>query len=551
VADFAIIMGAALIGGLVAYRFRLPVILGYLVAGVLIGPHAFALVKNLDLIETMASIGVVLLLFTLGMEFSIADFKRVGKIGVGGGAAQILVTALLGFTLGTTLFNWSVLDATFFGFFIALSSNGRIMIAILLLQDLAVLPLMVVLPTLGEPTSGLASSIGTSLLTVMLFLGVMTAIGFWVVPIFLGQTAGTRSRELFLITILAVCLGAAFGTSYFGVSAAFGAFAAGMLISRSHFAHQALADIIPLRNAFAALFFVSLGMLGSPKFIIDNWDIVIAIALIIVFSKFFISSLIARLFGYSLKTTLFVGAGLTQVGEFSFVLGQAGLNRGVISENLYSLLLSSAILTILFTPIAFKFTEVLYGRLSTSKRLARFMRPGSDRRLIDVKKRLADHVIICGHGRAGSNLASTLQKYKIPYIVVELNPHIISELRSQRVPCIYGDAGNPQILAMAYVYKARVLALTCPDPMAEITATTYAKEVNPDIEVLVTAPDQSVAERLQKLGASEIVEPAFQASLEFVRHTLSCYQVDTLEIENIACPFLKRQEGDIPAEIED
>ena len=567
-ADFAIIMGAALIGGLVAYRFRLPVILGYLVAGVLIGPHAFALVKNLDLIETMASIGVVLLLFTLGMEFSIADFKRVGKIGVGGGAAQILVTALLGFALGTTLFNWSVLDATFFGFFIALSStvvvlkilvergetntpHGRIMIAILLLQDLAVLPLMVVLPTLGEPTSGLASSIGTSLLTVMLFLGVMTAIGFWVVPIFLGQTAGTRSRELFLITILAVCLGAAFGTSYFGVSAAFGAFAAGMLISRSHFAHQALADIIPLRNAFAALFFVSLGMLGSPKFIIDNWDIVIAIALIIVFSKFFISSLIARLFGYSLKTTLFVGAGLTQVGEFSFVLGQAGLNRGVISENLYSLLLSSAILTILFTPIAFKFTEVLYGRLSTSKRLARFMRPGSDRRLIDVKKRLADHVIICGHGRAGSNLASTLQKYKIPYIVVELNPHIISELRSQKVPCIYGDAGNPQILAMAHVYKARVLALTCPDPMAEITATTYAKEVNPDIEVLVTAPDQSVAERLQKLGASEIVEPAFQASLEFVRHTLSCYQVDTLEIENIACPFLKRQESDIPAEIED
>jgi CPA2 family monovalent cation:H+ antiporter-2 len=568
VADFAIIMGAALIGGLVAYRFRLPVILGYLVAGVLIGPHAFALVKNLDLIETMASIGVVLLLFTLGMEFSIADFKRVGKIGVGGGATQILVTALLGFALGTTLFNWSVLDATFFGFFIALSStvvvlkilvergetntpHGRIMIAILLLQDLAVLPLMVVLPTLGEPTSGLASSIGTSLLTVMLFLGVMTAIGFWVVPIFLGQTAGTRSRELFLITILAVCLGAAFGTSYFGVSAAFGAFAAGMLISRSHFAHQALADIIPLRNAFAALFFVSLGMLGSPKFIIDNWDIVIAIALIIVFSKFFISSLIARLFGYSLKTTLFVGAGLTQVGEFSFVLGQAGLNRGVISENLYSLLLSSAILTILFTPIAFKFTEVLYGRLSTSKRLARFMRPGSDRRLIDVKKRLADHVIICGHGRAGSNLASTLQKYKIPYIVVELNPHIISELRSQKVPCIYGDAGNPQILAMAHVYKARVLTLTCPDPMAEITATTYAKEVNPDIEVLVTAPDQSVAERLQKLGASEIVEPAFQASLEFVRHTLSCYQVDTLEIENIACPFLKRQESDIPAEIED
>ena len=562
-ADFAIIMGAALVGGLVAYRFRLPVLLGYLIAGILIGPYSFGLIKNVDLIETMATIGVVLLLFTLGMEFSIGDLKRVGKIGLGGGAAQILVTALLGFAVSKALFNWSISDAIFFGFLIALSStmivlkilvergetntpHGRIMIAILLVQDLAVLPLMVILPALGEPATSLIYSLGITLGKVVLFLGAMTVIGFWVVPAFLGHAAGTRSRELFLITILAICLGAAFGTSYFGVSAAFGAFAAGMLVSRSHFAHQALADITPLRNVFAALFFVSLGMLASPRFIVDNWSMVTLVALIIVLGKFITCFLIARFFGYSFKTALFVGAGLTQIGEFSFVLGQAGLETGVISGNLYSLILSSAILTILFTPVAFKLAELTYSWLSSSRRLAPLMRIGSDKALIDVKKRLSNHVVICGHGRTGSNLASILQRYHIPYIVVDLNPQIISELRAQGVPCIYGDAGNAQILSMAHISKARVLALTCPDPMAEITATTYAREVNPDIDVIARLPDESVAERLRKLGVSEIVEPAFEASLEFVRHTLGYYRVDTTEIEGIACPFLKKLKGEIP-----
>ena len=562
-ADFAIIMGAALAGGLVAYRFRLPVLLGYLAAGILIGPYSFGLIKNVDLIETMATIGVVLLLFTLGMEFSIGDLKRVGKIGLGGGAAQILVTALLGFAVSKALFNWSISDAIFFGFLIALSStmivlkilvergetntpHGRIMIAILLVQDLAVLPLMVILPALGEPATSLIYSLGITLGKVVLFLGAMTVIGFWVVPAFLGHAAGTRSRELFLITILAICLGAAFGTSYFGVSAAFGAFAAGMLVSRSHFAHQALADITPLRNVFAALFFVSLGMLASPRFIVDNWSMVTMVALIIVLGKFITCFLIARFFGYSFKTALFVGAGLTQIGEFSFVLGQAGLETGVISGNLYSLILSSAILTILFTPVAFKLAELTYSWLSSSRRLAPLMRIGSDKALIDVKKRLSNHVVICGHGRTGSNLASILQRYHIPYIVVDLNPQIISELRAQGVPCIYGDAGNAQILSMAHISKARVLALTCPDPLAEITATTYAREVNPDIDVIARLPEESVAERLQKLGVSEIVDPAFEASLEFVRHTLGYYRVDIPEIEGIVCPFLKKREGEIP-----
>ena len=564
-ADFAIIMGAALAGGLVAYRLRLPILLGYLIAGILIGPFSFGLIKDMDMIQTMASIGVVLLMFTLGMQFSPSDLKRVGKIGLAGGTAQILVTALVGFAISKTLFSWPITDAIFFGLLIALSStmivlkilvdrgetntpHGRIMIAILLVQDLAVVPLMVILPVLGQQATSLIPSLGITLAKTLLFLGVMTVIGFWVIPRFIGQIAGARSRELFLLTILAICLGAAFGTSYFGVSAAFGAFAAGMLVGRSHLAHQALADIIPLRNVFAALFFVSLGMLASPLFIVDNWSMVILVALIIVIGKFIICSLISRFFGYSLKTTLFVGVGLTQVGEFSFVLGQVGMETGVISGYLYSLILSSAILTILFTPGAFKLAELVYSWLSTSRRLAPFTQFGSDRTLIDVSETLSNHVVICGHGRTGSNLADILQRYNIPYIVVELNPQIISELRAKGVPCIYGDAGNARILSMAHVSEARVLALTCLDPMAEITATTYAKEVNPDIDIIARMPEEPEAKRLRGLGVSEIIEPAFEASLEFVRHTLSYYNVDSPEIEGIVCPFLKERERNTPSE---
>ncbi|MEW6034719.1 MAG: cation:proton antiporter [Chloroflexota bacterium] len=554
--DFAIILAAALIGGILAYRLKLPAVLGYLVAGIFVGPYSFRLVQDVGLTQTMASIGVVLLMFTLGMEFSTQDLRQAGKVGIAGGTAQILLTTAFGILMGKMAFGWSMPDAVFFGFLISLSStmvvlkilvergetntpHGRIMIAILLLQDLAVVPLMVVLPALGQPTEGMVLSLGVALGKAILFMGIAVVIGFWLIPVLLGRVAGARSRELFLITILAISLGSAFATSYFGVSQAFGAFAAGMLVSRSHFAHQALADIVPFRNAFAALFFVSLGMLASPRFMLENWAMVLMVALVIVVGKFIICSLIARHFRYSTRTVLYVGMGLTQVGEFSFVLGQAGLEAGVMSEYLYSIILSSAILTILFAPIAFKLADKGIGWLSTSKRMAPYLQLGSDKALVNVEGTLSNHVIICGHGRAGGNLSGVLQRYSIPYIVVELNPQTVSELRSKGIPSIYGDAGNHQILSIARVERARVLALTCPDPMAQIAATAYAKRVNPDIDIIVRLADQSVVEQLQRLGTSEVVEPAFEASLEFVRHTLGYYGVAEAEVDHVVCPFLR------------
>jgi CPA2 family monovalent cation:H+ antiporter-2 len=560
-ADFAIIMAAALGGGLVFYRLRLPTALGFILAGILIGPYSLGVVEDIELIETMASVGVVLLLFTLGMEFSLSDLKRVGGIGLGGGTLQIVLTAGLGFLVGRMLFDWSITEATFFAFLIALSStaivikilqergetntpHGRIMIAILLVQDLAVLPLMVILPALGEEGADLVRTVGITMAKAAGFLGGMTVIGFWVVPRFLGETAGYRSRELFLLTVLAICLGAAYSTSYFGVSEAFGAFAAGMLVSRSRFAHQALADIVPLRTAFAALFFVSLGLLGDPGYIVDNLGMVLLVAVVIIVGKFVICSGITWSFGFTLKTTLFVGAGLTQVGEFSFVVGQAGLEAGVITTDLYSLILSSAIVSILFTPIALKLAELAYGRLSGFEWLAARRLPKADDRLVGRGQALSNHVIVCGHGRTGGNMVSALKRYGILYVVVEINPRVVSDLLSEGVPCIYGDAGNPQILDLANVKEARVLALTCPDPLAETTASAYARQVNKNIDVVAVMTDRTIAEQLRKIGVSEVVEPALESSLEFVRHTLRYYGVAGSEVEGLVCPFLRERSAE-------
>lgn len=561
--DVVIVMAAALAGGLAAYLLRLPMLLGYIVAGVVVGPHALALVHDLELIHTMASVGIVLLMFTLGMEFSLADLRRVGAIGLGGGAAQILVCALAGYGAGRLLFGWSGLDSVFFGFLIALSSTavvlkillergeadssyGRVMIAVLLVQDVAVFPLMIILPALGEQPVSMAFTLGVSLAKATLVMGAVFVIGARLIPHLLGQTAGVRSRELFLIAMLALGLGTAFGTSLFGISEAFGAFVAGMLVSRSHFAHQALAEVLPIRSAFAALFFVSLGMLVSPLFIVDNWPGVLLATSAVTAVKFIIMAAIALFFGYSLKTVLLVGAGLAQIGEFSFVLAQAGLERGVISEYLYSLILSTAAVTILLTPLVLGAARIACARLGARQESRLFRRTAVVEAGVPPNS-LSDHVIICGHGRTGANLSSILKRYHIPYMVADLNPRVISDLRDQGIPSIYGDAGSPHILDKAGVGKARVLALACPDPMAELTATEYARRVNPNIDIIARAPEERMAKRLRDMGVTDTVEPNLQASLEFVRHTLHSYAVDDHEIEGVACPFLRQAAGATPA----
>ena len=547
--DLIIVLAAAIAGGILARRLRLPIILGYLVGGIAIGPYGFGLVHELGTIQALATIGVILLLFTLGLEFSLSELKRVGKVAILGGIAQILLTATVGLALGRLL-GWAVVEAVFFGFLIALSStmivlktlmergeldsgHGRVMIGILLVQDLSLVPLMIILPAMGGGGAELWLSLGIASLKAALFIGVMLLLGMWGLPWLLGRVAGGRSRELFLLTVVTLCLVAAFGAYFFGLSAAVGAFIAGLLISQSAFARQALANIVPLRDTFVAIFFISLGMLADPRFVVENIAVIAILVAVIMVAKFIICSLIPWFFGYSPKTALFAGMGLIQIGEFSFILAGMGIESGIISQYLYSLTLTSAIITMLLTPFTLSFASFLYKRLSQRKRFGLLIARRLDPDWQSRQWQLSRHAVICGHGRIGSNLAKVLERRNFSYLVIDLDPQVISKLHARGIPCIYGDASNPAILAHAQLNKARVLICTFPDFIAIELTTRNALRINPRLDIVARVHRDADVEVLKGIGVSELVRPEFEASLEITRHTLHRFGLTSIKIQQI------------------
>jgi CPA2 family monovalent cation:H+ antiporter-2 len=547
--DLIIVLAVAIAGGMLARRLRLPIILGYLIGGIAIGPYGFGLVHDLETIHTLATIGVILLLFTLGLEFSLSELKRVGKVAILGGIAQILLTAAVGLALGKLL-GWVMLEAIFFGFLIALSSTmvvlktlmergeldsgyGRVMIGILLVQDLSLVPLMIILPAMGGVDGEFWLPLGIAILKAVAFIAVMLALGMWGLPWLLGRVARGRSRELFLLTVVTLCLAAALGAYFFGLSAAVGAFIAGLLISQSAFAHQALADIVPLRDTFGALFFVSLGMLADPDFVVENIAVIAVVVIVIIVAKFIICALIPWFFGYSFKTALFVGMGLIQIGEFSFVLAGMGTEADIISSYIYSLTLTSAIITMLLTPFALSFAPFLYRRLSQGERLGRLVARRLDLGWQSEQQQLSGHAVICGHGRIGSSLARILERRDFSYLVIDLDPQVISRLHARGISCVYGDASNSEILARAQLGKARVLICTFPDFMAVELTTRNALRINPKLDIVARVHRDADAELLKGIGVSEIVRPEFEASLEITRHTLHRFGLTNLEIQYI------------------
>ena len=554
--DLVIVLAAALVGGMLARLLRLPVILGYLVGGIAVGPYGFGLVHDIETIHTLANIGVILLLFTLGLEFSLSELKRIGKVAILGGIAQILLTAAVGLGLGR-LVGFTLLEGVFFGFLIALSStmivlktlmergeldsgHGRIMIGILLVQDLSVVPLMIIMPAIGGEGE-VWLSLGMAVAKALLFIGVMLGLGIWGLPWLLRRVAAGRSRELFLLTVVTLCLAAAFGAYFFGLSAAVGAFVAGLLIGQSAFARQAFADIVPLRDTFVALFFISLGMLADLNFLAVNIAIIAVVVVIIIVAKFIICSLIPWFFGYSPKTVLFVGMGLIQIGEFSFVLAGVGREAGIISSYLYSLTLTSAVVTMLLTPFALSFASFLYRRLSQGEIFGKLVARRLDPGWRDNQLRLSGHAVICGHGRVGSTLAGVLARRKLSYLVIDLTAQVISSLHSQGVPCIYGDAANPEILAHAQLDRARVLICTFRDFIAVELTTRNALKINPRLDIVARVNRDADAELLKGFGVSELVRPEFEASLEITRHTLHRFGVSSPEIQYILSGL--RREG--------
>jgi len=538
VINFTILLGAALVGGMIAHRLRQPVILGYLIVGIAIGPHALGLVDDLVLIEGAATIGVALLMLTLGLEVSFAQLRQVGKVGLWGGIAQILTTLALGILAGSTLLGWSLPQAVLFGLVISLSStmvclkilmergeldsmHGRIMIAMLILQDISVVLMMIVLPVLGGTGQNLLLALAIAAGKAALFIGIAIVSGVWILPWLMGRVGGIRSRELFLLIVLVLGLGAALGTQIFGLSAVFGAFIIGLVLRETRFAHQALAEITPLRDIFAALFFVSLGMLLDPKFIVDYWWLVVSTVALVIFIKFLVVAAIVRLFGYKGNVALLAGAGLFQIGEFSFILAQGGVNAGIISAQAYSLVIASAIITMLLTPFSLSLAAYLYTKLVLMPRARRLgIKDVSSLPLAEPIEEVGS-VVIAGFGRVGQNVAQGLRDAGITYSVIEVDPEIISELRCGGTACIYGDASNAQVLSQAQIEKAKVLAVAYPDPLAVLSTIKAALLINPKLKIVARVHRAREADLLKNMGVEELINPEYEASLEFLKRILA------------------------------
>ncbi|MDO8688055.1 MAG: cation:proton antiporter [Dehalococcoidales bacterium] len=532
--SIAILLAAALVGGMVAHRLRQAVVLGYLVVGVMVGPHALGLVGDLALVQATATIGVALLMFTLGLEISVSQLRETGKIGLAGGIVQIVATFALGLVAGI-FFGWPLSQATLFGLIISLSStavcykilaergeldsvHGRIMIAILIVQDISVVVMAVAVPLIGSEIQGLPLAFAIALGKTVLFTGVAILAGLWVLPWLMGRVGGIRSRELFLLTILVLSLGAALGTQLLGLSAVFGAFLVGLVLRETIFAHQALAEITPLRDIFATLFFVSLGMLLSPSFLVSHWLTVLLVIAVIILIKFSVVGGLVRFFGFSWKIAVISGAGLLQIGEFGFILAQAGINAGVISEEFYSLILAGAIITMLLTPVSISLASRLSPKLPWASTILPLHQ--DPRALAPQLPESPPQVIIAGYGRIGQHIAQGLDDSGIPYTILDIDPERIAEARSNGRDCLYGDVSNPRVLAQLDLSRAGTLVITFPDPVAVVTTVKIARHTNPKLKIVARVHRTREAKLLTRLGDVELISPEYEASLEFIRRIL-------------------------------
>ena len=542
--DIALILVAALLGGLVAQRLGLPLILGYILAGVVVGPNTGGpTVSSVHDIELLAEIGVALLLFTIGLHFSLDELAPVRRVALVGTAAQMVLTIAFGYGLGRLLgFGWQ--ESVWFGALLSLSStavvlkslseqgvmgtlSSRVILGMLIVQDLAVVPLIVVLPELGNIGEGL-SNLGVAALRAALFTAVMLAFGRRVLPWLMARVAAWNSRELFLISVVAIGLGVGYATYLFGLSFAFGAFVAGLVLSQSDYSYQALADVEPLRDVFAMLFFVSVGMLLDPAFLLENAGTVALVVGLVFVVKGLVFAGTVRTFGYGNIIPFAVGLGLFQVGEFSFVIARVGLDAGTITQRSYSIMLTTAVVTMALTPFAMRLAPLLYGRWRerhSKEAMSTFNLPETG---------LRDHVVIAGYGRVGSFVARLLARLEQPFAVVDSNPGRGDEARGSGYPVVYGDAGAEPVLEAAGVRRARLVIVTVPDPVGARLVVTRVRALNPNVHVVARTATVEQLEELGRLGVYEAVHPESEAGLELGRQALSHLGVAAGDVQRFA-----------------
>ena len=544
----AIILLSAFLGGLLFRRFNQSIIVGYLLSGILIGPYGLGIISSADQIEILSEIGIILLMFILGLSFPPKKIVKMGTKTLIGGILQVSLT-ILGVICFAYLAGWNLFTGSLVGILIALSStaivikvlndlgaidslHGRIMVSYLIVQDIVAVLMIAILPSLGKGVNDqIIFSILSPLTKGLVFFGVFLLLNRKIIPRFQHWVAAVGGKELFLIGTIIFCMGMAAISQMIGLSLALGAFLAGFIVSESEFNYQMLAGMVPFRDAFLCIFFVAIGMLLDPRFIFHYpWE-VFALFIGIVVGKFFFTVLATYFIRHSLKIAILVGAGLAQMGEFSFVIMKIGLQNNLVSEDFFNLYLTSSLFTMFFTPFIIKQSPKLINRLYRVAFFERWLRGKEDHELVKLEAKLRRHVIICGYGPIGIILGRVLSAKKIPFVSLELNPQTVVKMRELGLNCFYGDATSPEVLRKVNIEEAVLVVITIPDPVSTEAVVKNVKGLNPDCFILARTRFSRELEDLYAYGADAVIQEEFEAGLAILVRALKELKVYSEDID--------------------
>lgn len=543
--DLVILVAVAIPVVIIAQRLRVPTVVGFLLTGIAIGPNALRLVDQPDSVSSLAEVGVVLLLFAIGLELSLSRIVRMGQWVVRGGGLQVgaTIAAVAGAALAL---HTPIRLALFFGALFALSStaivlkiyndrgeldapHGRVAVAILLFQDLCVVPLMLLAPLLAGSATTVAASARTIILSVVV-VAVLVLGGRLAVPRALRKIAELRNREIFTLSVVFIGLGAAYVTSAFGMSLALGAFLAGLIISESDYGLQALSDVLPFRDTFSGIFFISVGMLLDVGYVAAHAVAVVSVTVGVMLLKALIIVLVVRMLKRSLRIGILAGFGLAQVGEFSFVLASSGITLGLLTADQYQLFLGASVLSMLAAPFVIGAAERVAEWATHASRRQHVVIPTTE---MPVVRALRDHVIIVGYGLNGRNLALALESALIPYVVLEQNGQLVRKARLERTPIFFGDGTRAEVLEKVGIEHARVLVFAIAAPAEERRGVAVARHLSSTVRIVVRTRYVSEIEELRRLGADEVIPEELETSVEIFARVLRRYGVEVNRIRRL------------------
>lgn len=545
--NLVFVLAVALGGAVIAARLRQSVIVGYILGGLIISPYTPGFDGDMSTVAALADLGVILLMFTVGIHISLRDLVKVGRVAILGGLLQVAATIAICYAIARWLLGWEPLPALFFGAIIAISSGvvlskilteqggtdqvyGRIALAWSTVQDLVTITLVIILSAAASGDGDVGIHLLQDMGKALLFLTLFVVLGTRMIPWLLERIAALRNREIFILAVATIALGLAYSATFFGLSLALGALVAGIIASESELAHHILGSIAPLRDIFAGIFFVSVGMLLDPVVVLNHLPLVLLILLLIVVVKGFLTSGFTRLFQPSLRTAVLVGGSLATAGEFSFLLARLGVDLGVLTVDVFSVMLAGAAGSILVAP-------PLQAGIEPAMRWWERRRPASSLSVLpelsNADQELRGHAVIYGYGRVGQVIADTLRRRNFSFVVVDNDLRVVQQARAQGVLALLGEADNPVLLEQVRLERARALVVAIPDPLSTRLLVDYALRINPQLEIVARALNAAERTVLASQGVTETVVGELELAFEMTRFTLRRFGVSTLEAQAV------------------